>query len=107
MQEIRRFAEDYFAAASARDHERYLALFADEAVVDDDGHRHRGLPAVRRWRASVPAVRHALREVTGTATACRAVAEISGDFPGSPLDLRFAFERDGRGKIVLLEITVR
>ncbi|WP_374204439.1 hypothetical protein [Streptomyces pseudogriseolus] len=46
-----------------------------------------------------------VREVTGTAAACRAVAEVSGDFPGSPVTLHFAFERDARGRITRLEIT--
>ncbi|MFJ3445391.1 nuclear transport factor 2 family protein [Streptomyces sp. NPDC086081] len=98
------FAAAYFAAAADADHERHAALFADDAVVHDDGRSHRGIAAVRRWHAEVPDVTYRVREVTGTAGACRAVADISGDFPGSPLTLRFAFERDARGKITLLDI---
>ncbi|MFE7173889.1 nuclear transport factor 2 family protein [Streptomyces sp. NPDC057616] len=106
MQDAKEFTEEYFAAAAEPGQERYLALFADAAVVHDDGHTHRGLAAVRRWRTGLPPVRHDLREVTGTAAACQAVAEVSGDFAGSPVVLRFLFERDGRGKIVVLDITV-
>jgi len=106
MQDVQEFTEEYFAAAAEPGLERHLALFADAAVVHDDGHTHHGLTAVRRWRTEVPPVRYDVREVTGTATACEAVVEVSGDFAGSPVDLRFAFERDGRGKIALLDITV-
>ncbi|MGY6026049.1 hypothetical protein [Streptomyces spinosirectus] len=61
---------------------------------------------MRRRRTEVPPVRYDVREVTGTATACRAAVEVSGDFAGSPVGLRFAFERDRQGKITLLDITV-
>ncbi|MFR0357639.1 nuclear transport factor 2 family protein [Streptomyces sediminimaris] len=105
MQDIQEFAEEYFAAATDPDRERYFALFDDAVVVvHDDGRSHQGLPAVRRWRTEVPPVHYDLRAVTGTATACRAVAEISGDFPGSPATLRFTFERNTSGRITLLDI---
>ncbi|MFR9794777.1 nuclear transport factor 2 family protein [Streptomyces sp. MS06] len=106
MQDIQEFAEEYFAAAVDPDRERYFALFGDDSVVHDDGRSHHGLPAVRRWRDEGPSVRYALGEVTGTAAACEAVAEVSGGFPGSPVTLRFAFERDVQGKITLLDIGV-
>ncbi|MEU1346764.1 nuclear transport factor 2 family protein [Streptomyces sp. NPDC005795] len=105
MQDIVEFAEEYFDAAAAHHLERYLALFDEAVVVRDDGRSHHGLTAVRRWHGAGPSVRYTLRHVTGTATACQAVAEIRGDFPGSPVDLRFTFERDQRGKITLLDIT--
>ncbi|MFC1230697.1 MULTISPECIES: nuclear transport factor 2 family protein [Streptomyces] len=104
MQDTQEFVEEYFAAATDPDRERYFTLFADGIVVHDDGRSLQGVAAVRRWHDEVPAVRHDLREVTGTATACQAVAEVSGDFPGSPVTLRFTFERDAQGKIILLDI---
>ncbi|MCI3273411.1 nuclear transport factor 2 family protein [Streptomyces cylindrosporus] len=104
MRDVQEFAEEYFAAATDPDRERYFALFDDDIVVHDDGHSHEGLTAVRRWRTEVPPVRYDLRDVTGTATACQAVAEVSGAFPGSPVTLRFTFERDAQGKITLLDI---
>ncbi|MFF9127837.1 nuclear transport factor 2 family protein [Streptomyces sp. NPDC014889] len=104
MQDVQEFAEDYFAAAIDPDRERYFALFDDDIVVHDDGRSHRGLTAVRRWRTEVPPVRYNFREVSGTATACKAVAEVSGNFAGSPVTLRFNFERDAQGRITLLDI---
>ncbi|GAA3561857.1 nuclear transport factor 2 family protein [Streptomyces osmaniensis] len=104
IQVIQKFVEEYFAAATDPDRERYFSLFADGAVVHDDGRSHHGLAAVRRWRDEVPDVRYDLREVTGTPTTCRAFAEIAGDFPGSPVTLCFTFERDAQGKITRLDI---
>ncbi|WP_406229002.1 nuclear transport factor 2 family protein [Streptomyces anthocyanicus] len=105
MQDIRAFVEEYVAAATGPDRERYLGLFRDDAAVHDDGRSLRGLAQVRRWREETPNVDYDLLEVTGTPAACRAVAQTSGDFPGSPVTLRFAFERDARGKITVLTIT--
>ncbi|WP_128804294.1 MULTISPECIES: nuclear transport factor 2 family protein [unclassified Streptomyces] len=105
MQDIQEFAEEYFTAATDPDHERYFALFDDDIVVHDDGRSYEGMTPVHQWRTAVPPVHYDLRDVTGTATACQAVAEVSGDFPGSPVTLRFTFERDARGKITMLDIT--
>ncbi|MEU4979635.1 nuclear transport factor 2 family protein [Streptomyces sp. NPDC021969] len=105
MQDIRAFVEEYVAAATGPDLERYLALFHDDAAVHDDGRSLRGLAEVRRWREETPNIDYDLLEVNGTATDCRAIAQVCGDFPGSPVTLRFAFERDARGKITVLTIT--
>jgi hypothetical protein len=105
MQDIRGFVEEYVAAATGPDRERYFALFGNDVAVHDDGRSLRGLAEVRRWREETPNVHYDLLEVAGTPTACRAVARVSGDFPGSPVTLRFAFERDARGKITVLTIT--
>ncbi|MFF0108405.1 nuclear transport factor 2 family protein [Streptomyces hirsutus] len=104
MQDANEFLDDYFTAAADTDPENHVSLFGDDAVVHDDGRSLRGLVAVRRWRSEVPSVRYDLREVAGTATACHAVAAVSGDFPGSPVTLRFTFERDARGRISMLDI---
>ncbi|MGA5417548.1 hypothetical protein [Streptomyces pseudogriseolus] len=71
--DARAFVETYAAAATAADHAPYLALFDDNAVVRDEGRTHRGRTEVRRWRDQVPPVEYDVREVTGTAAACRAV----------------------------------
>ncbi|MGW2237882.1 nuclear transport factor 2 family protein [Streptomyces sp. NPDC001759] len=105
MQDAQKFVTEYLAAVVASDRERYFALFDDDVVVHDDGRSHQGLAAVRRWRTEVPPVRYDLHDVTGTPTACTALAEVSGDFPGSPVTLRFTFERNTQGKITLLDIT--
>jgi hypothetical protein len=89
----------YFALAPAGG-EPYFALFADDVVVEDEDKERHGIAAVREWRGEVVPVTYMVRSVAGTV----AVAEISGDFPGSPVDLRFAFAFDGDGRITALAI---
>ncbi len=40
---------NYYAAVNARDNERVLGLFAEDAVVKDEGNEHRGHDAIRSW----------------------------------------------------------
>ena len=40
----------YFAAQSARDWDTLIALFADDAVVIDEGRTMRGIREIRSWR---------------------------------------------------------
>jgi hypothetical protein len=104
IQDSAEFAAEYFAAATDPDMERYFQLFGSDVVVHDDGRIHRGIAEVRAWRVEVPDVTYDVQHVAGTARAFDAVAQISGSFPGSPVTLRFTFERDERGKITSLVI---
>jgi len=95
--------ERYFALAETSDIEAFLAQFSGDAVVSDDGHRRVGTNALREWRTTVPQVTYRLRHVEPTRGGGRAVAEIAGDFPGSPVDLAFAFTLDGA---MIRELTI-
>ncbi len=79
----------YFALAAAPDFNAYLAQFTDDAVAEDEGRRHEGIAAIRAWRAGVPPVSYTVKSVEPTAEGMRAVVEIAGDFPGSPVPLTF------------------
>lgn len=81
----------YFVLAAEPDLETYYAQFADDAVVEDEGRLHHGIGAIRAWRTSVPAVTYDVRAVEPTDDGHRALAVISGDFPGSPVTLAFTF----------------
>jgi hypothetical protein len=81
----------YFALAAAPDFDAYLAQFTDDAVAEDEGRRHEGIAAIRAWRAGVPPVSYTVKSVEPTAEGTRAVVEIAGDFPGSPVPLTFGF----------------
>lgn len=95
----------YFVLAARPDAESYFAQFAPDVVVEDDGRTHVGIDAVRSWRRSVPGVSYAVRGVVpdgdGGHLAC---ADISGDFPGSPVLLDFAFTFGDDGRITRLVI---
>lgn len=97
---------DYFAAANAHDPDRVAACFAADAVVRDERLDIRGRNAVRAWaektshkyrpRADVVAVEEVADRIVVT-------AHVAGDFPGSPIDLRYRFMLAGR-QIAGLEI---
>ena len=42
-------ADEYFAAANAFDVDRTVTLFADDALVKDEGKDIRGREAIREW----------------------------------------------------------
>ncbi|SDP36746.1 SnoaL-like domain-containing protein [Nakamurella panacisegetis] len=96
----------YFTRASGPDLDTYLALFAEDAVVEDEAHQHRGVDAIRTWRSGTPSVRSEVLDtsVDGTGNGQIAHARISGDFPGSPVVLAYRFHFDDSGHIASLSI---
>lgn len=83
-----------------------LAAFTPDAVVRDEGKTHTGHAAIAAWwTAAKAAYRHTAEplETTGEADLTRVRARVSGDFPGSPAVLTFAFRTEG-GLITRLEI---
>lgn len=96
----------YFEADRDTAFDKVLACFTDTAVVLDEGVTHRGRAAIGAWKAR--ATRQYTYTVEPVAIASDGQREVVtghlvGDFPGSPLDLRYAFVLD-RDKIAELEI---
>jgi hypothetical protein len=83
--------ERYFDRAVLPDPEPYFAQFAEDAVAEDEGHLYEGIDAIRAWRSSVPPVAYEVRALDPVEGGFRALVDISGDFPGSPVSLGFAF----------------
>lgn len=81
----------YFEHAVAPDREQWFALFADDVMIEDDGRTHRGIDEVRQWRSEVPSVTYSINDVATQDGYQVATADIAGDFPGSPIPLRFHF----------------
>ena len=80
--------------------------FTEQAVVKDEGRTHSGRAAIEAWKleastkytyTSEPL---ALEQQDGRYIVS---TRVTGNFPGSPIDLRFAFQLE-RGKIAFLEI---
>ncbi|CAN5190382.1 nuclear transport factor 2 family protein [soil metagenome] len=94
----------YFELARQRGDARYLAQFESDAAVEDEGLTYRGIDAIRDWRGAVPAVSYAVRDVRVAGDETVALAQISGDFPGSPVDLSFRFTFTSSGSIQALAI---
>ena len=95
----------YFTADKA-DGKAVSQCFTENAVVKDEGHTHKGRAAIKEWKTDASAKYKytceplACEEKDGkTVVTCHLV----GDFPGSPVDLRFFFKLEG-DKIAWLEV---
>ena len=90
---------DYYAGKNARDYGKAVSGFAPDAAVSDEEQQHVGADAIQRWMAETAAKYNDQSQVRGSTTdGDRTVvtAEVSGTFPGSPIELRYAFTlRDG------------
>ena len=95
---------EYFRLAAGADREAWLALFAPDVRVVDDGQEYAGVDQVRAWSSEVPAVTYVLLELRSAGPRASAVARVSGDFPGSPVELPFTFAFDAAGRISELRI---
>ena len=80
--------------------------FTEDAFVKDEGHTHRGRAAIKAWKTDASAK----YEYTCEPIACEekdgktiVTSHLVGNFPGSPVDLRFFFNLEG-DKIASLEI---
>jgi ketosteroid isomerase-like protein len=97
---------EYFAAANSGDADRVAACFTNDAVVHDEGRNIRGLTAVRAWAEETRRkykYRAEVVRVEETAGRIIVTAHLTGDFPGSPIDLRYRFKLVG-SKIIALEV---
>lgn len=97
----------YFAADQS-DGDAVALCFTEDATVVDERNTYTGRDAIRRWKAAASAKfsyatdPFAVRQ-EGSQTVV--TAHVAGDFPGSPIDLRYAFVLAG-DRIARLEITL-
>ncbi len=96
----------FFDADADGTGEAPLGAFAPYATVRDEGKTHVGRDAIAAWwRAAKAEYRHTAEPLAiaedGGRTRVR--ARVTGDFPGSPADLTFAFRVED-GLIATLEI---
>jgi hypothetical protein len=95
----------YFIADKG-DSDAVSRCFAEAAVVKDEGHTYRGRAAIKQWKADASA----RYQYTSEPFACEqkdgqfvVTSRLTGNFPGSPVNLRYVFELQG-DKIASLEI---
>ena len=95
----------YFTADKG-DSEAVAQCFTENAVVKDEGHTYHGRAAIKQWKADASTK----YQYTCEPFACEqkdgkvvVTSRLTGNFPGSPVDLRFFFEFEGE-KIASLEI---
>jgi hypothetical protein len=95
----------YFTADEV-DGEAVSQCFTENAIVKDEGHTHKGRAAIKAWKTDASAK----YEYTSEPIACEekdgktvVTSHLVGNFPGSPVDLRYFFKLEG-DKIASLEI---
>jgi SnoaL-like domain len=97
----------YFEAQNAHDVDAMLLAFSDQASVRDEGRDMTGHVAIREWmddttrKYRVTVIPTSVGQADGKAIV---TAQVSGNFPGSPAELRFHFKIVGE-KIASLEIS--
>jgi ketosteroid isomerase-like protein len=96
----------YFAAERVHDADALARCFVDDGTVRDEAHTVQGPAAIRQWNIDARNKYHhtveplEVREEAGNIIV---TGRVSGDFPGSPVDLQHVFQLRG-GKIASLEI---
>ena len=98
--------ELYFTSVNSNDTDTLAACFAADATVQDEGHTYEGLAAIKEWKAGTkkkydPTI-EPLETVERDGTTV-VKSKVSGNFPGSPVNLEFIFGPKG-DKIASLEI---
>lgn len=95
----------YFAADKL-DGETVSKCFTENAVVKDEGHAYKSQAAIKQWKIDASAK----YKYTSEPFACEqengrivVTSRLTGNFPGSPVDLRYFFELE-RDRLSSLEI---
>ena len=95
----------YFAADKG-DSETLSRCFTENAVVKDEGHTYKGRAAINKWKTDASTKYEytsepfAFEQKDGKTIV---TSRLTGNFPGSPVNLRYFFEMEG-DKIASLEI---
>lgn len=97
---------DYIAADNTGDARRFGQCFVEDAIVRDEGHTYRGRIAIERWNTESRArYQHRIQPIAAKEADGKTIVtmRLAGRFPGSPVDVDFAFQL-ADGKIVGLGI---
>ena len=96
----------YIAAENQGDMEALDQCFAENAVVHDESKTIQGLAAIKQWKAETKKkYQHTIEPLAVAQKDGKTIVtnRLTGNFPGSPIELEFVFTLD-RDKIVSLEI---
>ena len=97
----------YFAADRDRDTVGIAQHFTATASVKDEGKIHTGRAAIQSWMSHSWETYNATAKpiaIADDGVAQVVTSHVEGNFPGSPIDLRFHFVLEG-GLIAELEVT--
>ena len=97
---------NYLAAVTAKDTQMFARCFTDDALVHDEGRAYRGLDAIRSWKQETQTKYKYVMKPLDASVSQKTVklrVRLTGDFPGSPVDLDYTFTL-ANDKITSLEI---
>jgi hypothetical protein len=92
--------------ADKRDGEAMAHCFTNRGMVQDEGQTHFGPAAIKSWKNAASAKYSYTSEPVAVEQKDGryiVTSRLTGNFPGSPVNLRFSFNLE-RGKIASLEI---
>ena len=96
----------YFSADKKGNAHAIAECFTDDAIVVDEGNTYKGREAIRQWMANASTqYTYTVEPFSLTEKGDRIIvtSHLVGNFPGSPVDLRYLFRLEG-DKIAELEI---
>jgi hypothetical protein len=96
----------YIAAENQGDTEALAQCFAQDAVVQDERQTMKGLAAIKRWKAETSKkYQHKIEPLRFARQGDKTIVtnRLTGNFPGSPIELQFIFKLEG-DRIASLEI---
>ena len=88
---------EYLEAERAKDARRLSLCFAENGLVRDEGKERRGRAAIRQWKEEADAkYRYVSEPLVASAhqDTVTVRARLTGDFPGSPVELSQVFTID-------------
>ena len=95
----------YFRA-DAQNGDAIAQCFTETGVVKDEGHLHQGRAAIAHWKTDASGRYDYTvepRAVSHEGDTTIVTGHVAGNFPGSPIDLRYVFRLQGK-RIAALEI---
>jgi ketosteroid isomerase-like protein len=96
----------YIAAENRGDVQALAQCFSEDAVVRDEDKTIEGLAAIKQWKAETrKKYQHTIEPIASAQKDGKTIVtnRLTGNFPGSPIELEFVFTLDGN-KIVSLDI---
>jgi hypothetical protein len=96
----------YVDAENSGDADALAQSFAENAVVRDEGKTIEGLAAIKQWKSETrKKYQHTIEPLASVLKDGKTIVtnRLTGNFPGSPIELEFVFTLDG-DKIASLEI---
>ena len=100
--------QTYFDADERNDGDALVQVFSPDAVVKDEGQSYAGRQAIDAWwREAKAKYQHVIEPLDGITVmddVTRVRAKVTGQFPGSPAIINFAFRLSG-DQIAELDLT--